>query len=608
MQINRKNIFLLLSLVVSIIISNLLWDKIYFAPNLDTIKNFPESIYVKNNFNHLNEIFRYCVYIIFPSLTYIFFLIANNQLKIPILPRGNILKTGNKPKDYPNLKLFNSVIFFFLINFFFYKFSLNNLDSFHEGMHLTAGQNYAHYKTFWTNSFITVGGGFEFLIPFLSLKIFDSISISNVRVITIFLIFFNQLILLYFAYKFSFNQNLPKILKNFLFLTLVISIYCLTNFYHPLLIFREIPLVIFLILIWSILNRKYENISLFFVGLLSCLSIIWGLDRGAYLNAVLIFFIFFLLLNQQIKNIFLLFFSIFFGWFIFYYLIGDTEFNSFLSNTAFIYGNMDYIHGIIHPTPFYGEIGSSRSGKNLLLIILTSILTIKFCLTKNSKLSLENKIFFILLFFLAFISYKTGLSRSDPGHMRSGMAFCFLDLILILTFQLTFFFNNHFYSLKKINYVNNLLIIFFIGMVSFFLLTKGDILDNNKLNVFKYIELQNNSFLTKDESKKYEALKVEFNKDDCVQNLTYDTAIPFMISKPSCNKFYFPWSIGGKNIQKEYIDLLSISKSEKILVRKNDDFPEYRFKTRFPYISKFLKEEYKLHKEIGDYEILIKKN
>ena len=112
MQINRKNIFLLLSLVASIIISHLLWDKIYFAPNSNTIKNFPESIYVKNNFNHLNEIFRYCVYIIFPSLTYIFFLIANNQLKIPILPRGNILKTGNKPKDYPNLKLFNSVIFF----------------------------------------------------------------------------------------------------------------------------------------------------------------------------------------------------------------------------------------------------------------------------------------------------------------------------------------------------------------------------------------------------------------------------------------------------------------------------------------------------------------
>ena len=145
-------------------------------------------------------------------------------------------------------------------------------------------------------------------------------------------------------------------------------------------------------------------------------------------------------------------------------------------------------------------------------------------------------------------------------------------------------------------------------MVGFFLLTKGGILDNNRLNVFKYMKLQNNSFLTKDESKKYEALKVEFNRDDCVQNLTYDTAISFMISKPSCNKFYFPWSIGGKNIQKEYIDLLSISKSEKILVRKNDDFPEYRFKTRFPYIFKFLKEEYKLYKEIGDYEILMKKN
>jgi len=609
MKNNIQNFFLLISLLISIVVATLLWNKVNFPPASNIIENFSQSKYVQKNFHYLNEILRYCIFVFFPSLTYVLFLIGNKKLHIPMLTKGMSSNNQITQNNESNPILFYFVILIFLLNFYFYKFPLGNgyWDGLHYGQYLTAGENYFYYKTLWQNSFITIGGGYEFLIPILSYKIFDSTSIAHNFSTKIFLVFLNQLVLIFFAYKFSFNQKLSPNLKSFIFLILSISIFVLANFYHPIFLFREIPLLIFLIFLWFFVNKKNEGVSLFVLGIFSCLSVIWGLDRGAYFNLALLFFIFFLLINKQFKNFLLILFYIFVGWLMFYFYVGEQEFNHFLNNSKFIYLNTEHINGLIHPTPFDPNSDSSRATKNLLLMVLASILTLKFCFNKNSTLSLSNKIFFVFLFCLAFISYKAGLGRSDSAHMRVGEAFCLFYLTLMLALQLALFIKKNGHLLKKINLLNNLLVIFLVALVSFYLFKRGGISNPNAFNIVKFIKLENSAFLSEKDIMKYKTLSIEFEGDECIQNLTYDSSIPYMISKPSCNKFYFPYSIGGENIEKEYIDLLSISKSEKILVRKNDDFPEYRFKTRFPYISKFLKEEYKLHKEIGDYEILIKK-
>ena len=38
------------------------------------------------------------------------------------------------------------------------------------------------------------------------------------------------------------------------------------------------------------------------------------------------------------------------------------------------------------------------------------------------------------------------------------------------------------------------------------------------------------------------------------------------------HKFYFPYSMGGKKIKSEYIDLLKTSKSDKIIIKKNERY------------------------------------
>jgi hypothetical protein len=612
MKNNIQNFFLLISLLISIVVATLLWNKVNFAPASNIIENFPQSKYVQKNFHYLNEILRYCIFVFFPSLTYILFLIGNKKLHIPMLTKGMSSNNQITQNNESNLILFYFIILIFLLNFYFYKFPLTKgyWDGFHYGQYLTAGENYFHYKTLWQNSFITIGGGFEFLIPILSYKIFDSTSIAHNFSIIIFFGFLTQLILIFFAYKFSFNQKLSPNLKSFIFLILSIGIFILANFYHTIFVFREMPLLIFLIFLWFFVNKKNEGVSLFVLGIFSCLSVIWGLDRGAYFNFALLFFIFFLLINKQFKNFLLISFYIFVGWLMFYFSVGHQEFNHFLYNSKFVYLNTDHIYGLIHPTPFSFDSDYSRATKNLLLMVLASILTLKFCFNKSSTLSLSNKIFFVFLFFLAFISYKTGLGRSDRAHMRIGEAFCLFYLILILALQLALFIKKKLHLLKKINLLNNFLVIFLIALVSFFLFKRG--LSPNNFNIVKFIKLENSAFLSEKDIMRYKTLSVEFKGDKCIQNLTNDSSIPYMISKPSCNKFYFPFSIAGKDIQKDYINLLIKLKTKRILIRDNYNYTgELNHKKKLDKIFKFLEEEYEIEKEIHhhgteDYIILKK--
>ena len=56
MQSTKTKIVAFLIILLSIIISTLIWKYIHFLPSEETIKNFQESVYVKNNkFNRNNN-------------------------------------------------------------------------------------------------------------------------------------------------------------------------------------------------------------------------------------------------------------------------------------------------------------------------------------------------------------------------------------------------------------------------------------------------------------------------------------------------------------------------------------------------------------------------
>lgn len=602
MQSTKTKIVAFLIICISIIISSLVWENIHFLPSKETIKNFQGTVYVENNYSHWNEILRFIFFIGLPSIFYLAYLKISNNFQISFLKKisNNYVSLDKKT----NLKLFIFILSLFLLNLLFFKIPSHELDSLHEGMWLTAGKNFLYYDSYWKNSFITVGWGHEFLTPILSNSIFGELSINNTRFIFLIYKFINQLLFLILAYQLSYYQNFDLDIKNFIFVFFALTILFLTNFYDPIIVYREIPVVLFLILVCNVINKKSILTNLFCIGLLSSIGIFWGLDRGAYLNFALLILSIFQLLNKNFKNFFTIIIATFLGWFSFFIYFGYEEFSNFLNNSIHIYSNMEYIHGIIHPTPFGDVSGSSRAGKNLILILLTCFLTIYYCLSKNKKLTYENKVISIFLFVVSIITYKTALGRSDGPHLRMGMSWSYIFLTFIFLVNLGIILEKKYIKKNYLKFLNLFVISTILIFITKTTFIGGKIFEGGKLGLISYKKYTNDYYYEQANYENYKKLENIFKKEECINNLTYEAAIPFVLSKPTCNKFYFPWSIGGDRLQNEYIDLLKISKSKKILIKKNEEYINNSLKKLLPIVFKYLETNYKIQNDFNGYLVL----
>tara|TARA_A100000164_G_scaffold339664_1_gene334896 strand:+ start:4830 stop:6650 length:1821 start_codon:yes stop_codon:yes gene_type:complete len=602
MQSTKTKITAFLIIFLSIIVSFIFWENIHLKPSNNIIENFEGTIYIENNYSHWNETLRYIIFISFPSILYLLYLKISNNFYLPFSHK--FLNSNKSLKKKSNVSLFFIVLFLFFLNTLFFKIPSHSLDTLHEGMWLTAGQNFFYYDSFWNNSFITVGWAHEFLIPILSNILFGELSIGGTRFIFIFYQLLNQILLLILAYQLIYYQKFNLDIKNFIFLIFVFVILFLTNFYSPVFSYREIPLILFIISIWNVLNNNKIFINLVFIGLLSSISIYWGLDRGAFLNFALIFFCLFLFYNGEFKNFITTAISIFFGWIFFYIIFGHEEFLNFLKNSIWIYTNIEYIYGIIHPTPFGQGENSSRAGKNLILILLISFLTIFYSLSRNKKFSNNNKIILIILFVISVISYKTALGRSDGPHLKGAMGWCYFSLTFICLINFSIFLKKN--NAKKDNFKYLYLIavsVIFI-FISKIILFDGKVFNEKKLVLISHFNKNDSFYYYENNKLDYKNLKTILRNEKCINNMSYDAALPFILSKPTCNKFYFPYSMGGKEIQREYVGLLKNSNSDKIIIKKNDGYIKNSPGKLMKIVFEYLEKNYIIYREVGDYLIL----
>ena len=68
-------------------------------------------------------------------------------------------------------------------------------------------------------------------------------------------------------------------------------------------------------------------------------------------------------------------------------------------------------------------------------------------------------------------------------------------------------------------------------------------------------------------------------KDDCIQIFTYDLAIPYLLRKPSCTKYYASWLASPIEKQEDYIRQLKKIQPKYILY----DSPGSNFELSFSY-------------------------
>jgi len=375
--------------------------------------------------------------------------------------------------------------------------------------------------------------------------------------------------------------------------------------------YRELPLIVFLILLIPIIsNEKMSIFYCFLIGAMSTISMLWGIDRGAYLNLTLATLILFLIIKKDFDKSIWIILGIIISWILFYKIFGQEEFKNFLYNTKTIYQSMEWVHGFIHPEPFSSDQHSTRATKILLILILSGLLIININFFKYKNISNEYKVLLIFIFIISVITYKTALGRSDGPHIRSVTGLPLLLLcIIILNLVFDFILKNkkHFKIFQNIANFKNTLIFMFILLSVFFLpnLNFKNIF-NFKPNVKNYVTLGDEFFLSEKQNlfiKRYNNLTIE---DKCVLIFTYESAIPYLLKKPSCNKYYSIWNIGTEKNQNIFIKSIENRKPNFILLGgqyKNPINIGLEPHERLPIIHNFIMKNYILDENVLDWRI-----
>ena len=549
MTFQKETLVISINIIISFCLAFVLWDYIEF----EYIDNGIIGIYSEKKFNALNDIFRYIVFILIPLsfyfLTKLYFE-KNFSIKIKGIFSNDIF-TSEKDKELSWI-----IFFLILIPIFFEYLSVSfpehKLDSFHEGQRFSSAYKSSLDGSLWSGSFVTVGIFYETISSRLIWDIFDQISIGLTRYLEIFLIFIQKLSLVLLLFIFTNFLRLSPLFKNIFFISNTLILSFLSNYISgvDLLSFRELPIILLSILF--LLSIKYNNnfFILFFISLLSIGSMLWGIDRGLVCNFLILSILLYLLFLKEYKKLLFLFILSLIPWFLFF-ISSKNEFIYFFNNTITIFKEMNYIHGLIHPKPFTNELHSARATKTLLAIVFTNIIAIHLIFSDNKNFSIHFKRFLIFLALVCVCSYLYALGRSDGPHIKNSFGY---PLIFISIF---FSYNFLIYISKKKIKLNHYLI--YISLIFFIILTfqlnfKNIISYNDRFS--KFINLEDNFFLNNDEIKLINELRTKISNYDCIQLLSNDAALYYLLRKKSCTKYYYVWSAASNKTQKLLIDEL----------------------------------------------------
>jgi len=141
-----------------------------------------------------------------------------------------------------------------------------------------------------------------------------------------------------------------------------------------------------------------------------------------------------------------------------------------------------------------------------------------------------------------------------------------------------------------------------------------DNIRNFNKNFTNYIHLDDKHFIDQKTIKLLDYYKQIAEKDNCVQIFTYDLAIPYLLKKPSCTKYFSSLLASPTKIQEDYIRQLKRIRPKYILYKSagtnfdltyNVEAPEIY--ERLKIVNSYIISNYMLHKKFDGYEILKKK-
>ena len=595
-----------LFLIFGILFSTLIWNYISFPYNSS---NTIVGQYSSNKINPLNDTVRGLFFIFFPLFLYfIAFVNFNRKLITREIFQSKIINT-NKNIDY---LCFVLIIFsFFEFYSLDYKNFLGPIDVHHEGTFLTAQLNYFSKNQIWTGTFFDYG----FLgnsIGIFSNSLFDGYSIGIQRFFFKSLVLLNKVLIILICRKVIISIELTS-KKEVLFLIFSLSSITLASFYEHVTPFhpRIFIYLIFTLLVFNIITAKNNSYFVsFLVGFFSLLSILFYWDIGTYINVLLIIFLIYLFFIKNYGNFYSIILGILSSWIIFFVFTPGSEIKEFFNQYFIIINVSDYLIGIEFPKPFSDK--STRHTKALLLIIFSGVFLINYMFDKLKNESLESKFLLFFIFISSILFLKSGLTRSDGPHIKysSGqytlLIFFFISYYLINFINKFNFFSKINYFFEKKNYS-----IFLSIIVCFLFIFQNNYLGflnifNSTKNFQVITKIDDKKFLDNDYYKFIEIYKDLVKDENCVQQFTDDNAIPYLVGKPTCTKYYVNGHIIQNWTEDNFIEELKLFKPNYIVYSSKINW--FKNRNNAPNADKFILDNYELFKDLSPWTIYKKIN
>ena len=604
-----KIIYLSTILIISTLVAIYLWK--YINLPIDKTLIGYEGTGQKNYHTHTDTL-RFFLFICLSLLPFLFFYLRFYQKESIRLNEIFFLKLKKHKSNDLNLFL-NLFLILVIFNFLIFNFSslITEIDIFHEGLWLTPSSNYNFTKLFWSSSFIERGLGGNYF-PLLMWGFMGENNIGTSRLSSILFLMGNKILLVLLAEKISRNIELEKTYKIIFFVLLSVTFISFVSYDDTSHIGRRFFIFLLFLNIFfnslSLANKISLNNCL--LGVFSLLGILWFLDIGIYINILIIFFIFFLLLRKEYKSVVSILIGLISAWIIFYNLISKEEFQFFIENTFQIGKLIEQVGSIQYPLPFFDQ--NTRSTKILIFFIIAGIFVINISLNKKSKFSNNSKIFLIALYIMSLITFKYALGRSDDPHIKaaSGLLLLIISVMVIHYFIYYLQILNRKYSLNKEIIKKSLYALFFFLIFHTFELNKFKNIIKTKSNIKELINAKDSSFLI-NQYKEYNDLIKYYNniseKDDCIQIFTDEAALPYLIKKKTCTKYYVMMTGSPREIQLDFINELKQIKP-KIILYKSEKFEYEPISSRVNLVNNFINKNYVLYEKFKYWTFLKLKN
>ncbi len=592
MSLRIKSFFHILALILIVFLCSYIW-KFIELPYIDDKGSVGALSKIK--YNHLNDTARYLFFITLPLLYYLFFIYKTQKNKV--VNFKFFLKKFEIREDNFNFKsiwpIFIFLILLLSIEFLSLK-SPTNLDPVHHGDLLTPAINYLNNKEFWQSSF-TIHGASDILYPLIAWKLFGVQTVGAFLVFKLILILILKILSIIFIFYISKFSNLETKYKIILFTLLSLIILSFSNYYLiDYLGIRDLYALMFFIFFIQCFFKKNRILLNLFISAITVFTIILHIDIGIYLYLILLSYKIYLLISKKFKDFIQIISFLFFSLIVVFLIFGSSEIVSFFINIKHIIFNVDQIHGLKYPQPFFSmgiEPNGSRATKVITLQLISGIILISTLFFKSNYFKLNEKLFFLFFYLYCFIAFKNALGRSDGFHIMQSSDWQSLIIYFFIIHSMVYLFKkNNFIKLNlKFSYLFSLI------LISAFMFSnlKFNNIINFKNRFEKSINAPDIKYMSDERANIIDLLKNETSDEICIQNFTVDLAVPYLIKKPTCTKYFASWLASGFNIEKDYIAQLK-NKKVKYILYSSPIFVVDDLKTadRLKYVNEFILDNY----------------